>query len=679
MTSCCKTECNLACLYSGSQNIDPLLFKKYAYQGMEIYALLKSFNLTLPLLSSISQKYCNNGTPVLCPTECVDDCNNVEVVEPLPIPSKLVIDANQMLAIGYSHIKLGFPLVFSIFPGVEIVIRNGGKIVIFNDNSLINYGNLYFDNSTLILESDDTARLINNGCITLKSSFFIFNGIIFNNGRRNAICYSKIVIGRNKASNLETETSASTCQQQEILDDISLGAQRALTTLDFLEAYSRIINAGAFEVNSYSTFELEGSFINGKNEVACCFFDQLCNILPNDISYDPSTVCPSQAVFQLSGNSKFTFIFGNNVETEFLNDTKSNICFDADTQSMIRRVNISVSKNNVVNKGAFTLNGETTFKGVNLENFSLVQSTYRIDSCSESGYLFYYGRVLFTSGGYVVKICNICKEASIKIAPTCYFCMDGCNFINYGRLIVGQQINISEDITITLVNGDNCVEVSANQVFAARELSLNATFIYGYLTLNSNQNSVIFKNFSDLIIAPKSIAMIGKNSTENTSGKPQVSMLNQGTIFNFGLLQVNRFTEIINRPCPFQLNNEEFSIYNGGYSSFNTNSVIVIRKPNNGNISGGFVKSASASIYNGGKIRNTSTGLIISWVGYQKTIDENDESAVQCSLVYGLQSTVSGSGKIKIIPYPNINSWDRDCLQQYLQQQGSNNTIEYAF
>jgi hypothetical protein len=346
---------------------------------------------------------------------------------------------------------------------------------------------------------------------------------------------------------------------------------------------------------------------------------------------------------------------------------------------MIRRINISSSKNNVVNKGTFTLNGETTFKGVNLENFKIVQSTYRVDSCSESGYLFYYGKILFTSGGYIVKICNICKEASIRIAPTCYFCVDGCNFINYGRIIVGQQINVLEDISTSLINSDNGVEFSAKQVFAAKELSLNATFIYGYLTLNSDQNSIIFKNFSDLIIAPKSIAMIGKNSTRNSSGKPQVTMLNQGIIFNFGLLQVNRYTEIINRPCPFQLNNEEFSIYNGGFSSFNTNSVIVIRKPNNSNISGGFVKSATASIYNGGKIRNTSNGLIISWVGYQKTIDKDDESTVQCSLVYGLQSTVSGSGKMKIIPYPNINSWDRDCLQQYLQQQSTNNTIEYAF
>ena len=688
MTSCCKNECNLACFYTGSQQIDPLLIKKYTFQGMEIYALLKSLNLTLPLLSGICQKYCgNNPCPPCGPCDpcppCEQDCNTVEV-EQVPIASKLVIDANQMLAIGYSHIKLGFPLIFSIFPGVEVVVRNGGKIVIFNDNSLINYGNIYFDNSTLILESDDTARLINNGCITLKSSFMIGKGIIFNNGRFNAICYSKVVIGRNKASNLEggNNTSSNSVGQTSELDDVSMGAQKALTTLDFLEAYSRIINAGSFEVNSYSTFELEGSFINGKNEVACCFFDQLCNLLPSDISYDPSTVCPSQAVFKLSGNSKLTFIFGNNVETEFLNDTRSNICFDGDTQSMIRRINISASKNTIVNKGNFTLNGETTFKGVNLENFYIFQSTYRVDSCMESGYLFYYGRILFTAAGFITKICNICKEACIRIAPTCYFCIDGYNLINYGKIIVGQRINASINVdatSFTAITGDNCIEISASDVFAAANLSLNATFIYGYLTLNTNQNSIIFKNFSDIIIAPKSIYMVGKNSSQNSSGRPQVSMLNQGTIFNFGLLQINRNTEIINRPCPFNINNEEFSIYNGGYSPFNTNSVIVIRKPNNGNSSGGFIKSVSASLYNGGKIRNTANGLIISWVGYQKTADENDESTVQCSLIYGLQSTVSGSGKLRITPYPNINTWDRDCLQQYLQQQGANNTIEYAF
>ena len=672
MTSCCKNECNLACFYNGCQNIDPLLIKKYCYQGMEIYALIKSLNLTLPFLSSICQKF---SGPTGCETTCQPDCA-VEV-EQAPVPSKLVIDCNQMLAIGYSHIKLGFPLVFSVFPGVEIVVRNGGKIVIFNDNSLINYGNIYFDNSCIILESDDTARLINNGCITLKSSFMVGKGIIFNNGRFNAICYSKIVIGKNKASNLESDES--TTIDTSDTTSSTADTQKALTCLDFLEAYSRIINAGSFEVSSYSNLELEGSFINGKNEVACCFFDQLCNLLPSDVSYDPVAVCPNQAVFQLSGNSKFIFTFGTNSETEFLNDTRSNICFDCDTQSIIGLLSKSKSKNTVVNKGTMTLNGESTFKSVNLDNYYIIQNTYRVDSSMEGGCHFFYARTLFTSNGYTAKISNICKEASIRIAPTCYFYVDGYSFINYGKIIVGQKLNANINITLTsmtLVTAENCIEINAQEVFVANDLSLNATFIYGYLNENSNQNSIVFKNFHNMIIAPKSIVMIGKNSSLNSAKKPQVSMINQGIIFNFGLLQVNRNTEIINRPCPFNINNEEFSIYNGGYSPFNTNSVIVIRKPKEDNGSGGYIKSVSASMYNGGKIRNTATGLINSWVGYTKI--ENDKT-VQCKLIYGLQSTVSGTGKIRVIPYPNLNMWDKDCLQQYLQQQGNNNGPEYAF
>ncbi len=668
MTSNCKNECNLACFYTGCQNIDPLLIKKYSYQGLEIYALIKSLNLTLPLLSGICQKFCsNNGNQGDLATD----------MEQIPVPSKLVIDCNQMLAIGYSHIKLGFPLVLSVFPGVEIIIRNGGKIVVFNDNSLINYGDLYFDNSCLILESDDTARLVNNGCITLKSSFMVGKGIVFNNGRLNAICYSKIVIGRNKASNLETDKNIESDVSTQTDSVSQADTARALTCLDFLEAYSRIINAGTLEVNSYSNLELEGTFINGKNEVACCFFDQLCNLLPNDANYDPSSICPTQATFQVSGNSKFTFIFGNNAETEFLNDIKSNICFETDTQALIRTEQGSTSKDTVINKGTFTLNGEATFKNVNFENYSVLQNTYRVDGTTQSGYVFYYARTLFTANTSNVKLCNISKESSIKIAPTCYFCLDGYNVINYGKIIVGHKITntTTNNTSLTSGNIENNIEQSAQDVFVANDLSLNATFIFGFLTLNTNHTTNMLKNFYNMTIAPKSVAMIGKNSTLNKINKPQINMLNQGTIFNFGLLQVNRNTEIVNRPCPFNINNEEFSIYNGGYSLFNTNSVIVIRKPYNGTNTGGYIKSISALLYNGGKIRNSANGLIISWVSYNKVEQDN---ITQCNLIYGLQSTVSGSGKIRILPYPSIDNWDRDCLQQYLQQQG-NNANDYAF
>ena len=50
-----------------------------------------------------------------------------------------------------------------------------------------------------ILEStNNTSRIVNNGMITLKSSFFIGKGLVFNNGKINAICYSKISLGKKR-------------------------------------------------------------------------------------------------------------------------------------------------------------------------------------------------------------------------------------------------------------------------------------------------------------------------------------------------------------------------------------------------------------------------------------------------------------------------------------------------
>lgn len=656
MITCNTNECNIRTFYEGSQSIDPLLIKQYQFNGMEIFALIKSLNLTQPLLTS----FCKNSD-VKCNdiNNCTDNCGPEQV-----LPNKLIIDANQMLAIGYSHLNIGFPLVLSVFPDVEIVVRNGGKIVIFNDNSFINYGNLFVDNSCVILESPGVhrARFINNGCITFKQSFLLGQGIILNNGTLNIICYSKVRIGKCKSSENNVE-EINTSSKQTNQD----GLQKALSCLDFVESMSRIINAGTLSVNSYSTLELEGSLINGKSEITNCFFDQLCVLLPNETSI---ISCPSNASFQVSGNSKFSFTFSDNSDSEFINDINSCFCFKSNTSSTIMILPDSRSKNTIVNKGNFILNGECTFKSCNLDNYSTIESTFSVDS--DAGNVFNYSKILFTTDIDPPKICNISKQSSIRIAPTTTLFIDGYNVINYGTFLIGQNLNSS-------ISNRECrtpLEACARKCFSAEDLSLSASFFYGFINVNTNNSDIVFKNFNQICIGPKSIFMLGKNSLLNNLGKPQTNMLNQGQIFNFGLLQVNRASEIINRPCPFNVSNEEFSIYNAGFSGFNSNSVILIRKPDNGNSTGGFIKSVSAYGYNGGKINNNSLGIIITWVGYQQT--ENN-GVVDCQLIYGLQSGISGSGKIRFIAYPNIASWDQACLQQYLQAQANNTGIEYAF
>ena len=674
----CTGECNLACFYNGVQSIDQGLLRKYNFQGMEIYALLKSLNITQPFLSSV----CSQATTGVTPSE----------YQP-PLPVKLIIDSNQMLAIGYSHIQLGFPIILSIFPGVEVVVRNGGKIVIFNDNSLVNYGEIFLDNAALILESENTSRLINNGCITLKTSFLVGKGVIFNSGRINISCYSKVSIGKEKG--ITSETVEETDSDMDLLSFANLTKQspvssKTVSTLDFAENYSRVINSGYFIMSSYSTFELEGSLLNGKGEVANCFMEQLNGYLPQDLHYDPGAFSTQNALIQLSSNSRFTFTFGNNLENEFMNDVGSFITFEMDTQVVIQRLESSSSKNTIVNRGTLTLNGEATFKSVNLDNFYLVQNTYEVDSTSPGGFRFFYAKTLFTSQLDPAKISNISKESCICVAPTCTFYVDGYNIVNYGSIIVGKRLHSVESplivpvstilpgagvTTLASLAGAETLECS-EQLFPAMDLSRNATFVYGYITINPNLVPVTLKNFSRISIAPKSIVMIGKNSSLTNSGRPQATMLNQGTIFNHGLLQVNRNSEIVNRPCPFNINNEEYSIINGGVPSFNSNAVILIRKPDNGLDTGGYIKTVSALLYNGGKVKNNSTGIIISWVGYEREVIDD---CTTCILVYGLQATVTGSGKTRIIPYPNISTWNQECLQEYLQQQAQGGSTDYGF
>ena len=210
-----NNEINIADLFENISSIDQLLHRKYNYQGMEIFTIQKSLNLTLPLINSIFNQ--NNGINQQIPN------------------AKIVIDSNQMLAIGYTHLMVGFPIILTIYPNVEIIIRNGGKLVLFNDNSLINYGNIIVDNSIVILENNEnvTPRLINNGCISMRGSFLLGKGTIFNNGRFSANCNSKISLGKNKiqsSTNNDTESNMEMCNDT----DENTGVQKVLNTLDFL-------------------------------------------------------------------------------------------------------------------------------------------------------------------------------------------------------------------------------------------------------------------------------------------------------------------------------------------------------------------------------------------------------------------------------------------------------------
>lgn len=687
MSNTCANECNISCFYAGIQAVDSQAIKRYTFQGMEIFALIKSVNLSQPFLSSVCAQCGTNAAPG-------------------PI-SKITVDANQMLAIGYSHLESGFPIVLTLFPGVELIVRNGGKLAIFNDNSLVNYGCILLDNAALIMESDDHhARFINNGSVALKSSFLVGRGLVFNNGRINITCYSKFSLGKAKNERLESD------EHSDFNGEAQVTNKKQLTTLDFSESYSRFINGGVLNIASYSTFDIEGSFINGKKGVACCFLDQLCCVTPQGTKPAPSESDgkeeePLDVRVDVSGNSRFIFTFGQNTETEFINEVSCNLKFNRETTVLFQTLPNSNSKNTLSNQGIITVDGESTFKSVNVDNFGVFQSTYTkqvIDPKTGertqlSGYN--YAKCLFTCPpNQICRFSNTGTESFLVVAPTCTLFFDGYSVLNYGNINLGGSLSLSpqdpnansqtaqvEDVATTLNDAQTdpgtLIQAACGDPKDAPGLTVSATLVFGYVRLNQNANRVTFKNFNNLTICVRSILMIGKNSLLDNANKPQVSMLNQGTIFNLGLLQVNRNSEIINRPCPFTMSNlggnDEYSIVNGNLgqnSQSGSNAIILVRKPTNGNDTGGFIKSVSALLYNGGKIQNTAVGIIISWVGYEK---EEEENFTRCNLVFGVQSRIVGTGKVRVLPYPNWSLWDQDCVNEYLLSQNTTNDLEFAF
>ena len=55
----------------------------------------------------------------------------------------------------------------------------------------------------------------------------------------------------------------------------------------------------------------------------------------------------------------------------------------------------------------------------------------------------------------------------------------------------------------------------------------------------------------------------------------------------------------------------------GSEPNFQSNAVILIRKPLKTVADGGFIKSISALLYTGGKIQNNGNAVIIFWVSYE--------------------------------------------------------------
>ena len=282
---------------------------------------------------------------------------------------------------------------------------------------------------------------------------------------------------------------------------------------------------------------------------------------------------------------------------------------DNNTITVFKKLTKSQSKNTVINKGNMIFNGDISFKNVNLENYSMIQSTYKLnnDATNESKYIFNYSKWCFsnTDQNMLCKITNVSKESSLRLAPTTNLSLNGYNVINYGNLVIGQKINQTDKTTI---NKNNIEEIC----FDAKDLSSNATLLFGFSSPNPTSSKIQFKNFSNIIISPKSTLVVGNNSTLNVSGKQQVLLINQGILYNYGMLQVNKNALIKNIPCPFSIINEEYSIINGGITSFGTNSLILIKKPIDSDPNtGGFIKSVSALLNSGGKIENNSNGVLV--------------------------------------------------------------------
>lgn len=664
MAQCqCSNECSLSTFYNGFNAKEPGVIKKYSYHGLEIYAILKSMALTNPIIAFS----CQTGSWDASQSGLQDPPPEDDLADDITYePRCLVIEPNQMLAIGYSNLPTTINIVLSVFPNVNVRVQNGGKLVIFNNNSLVNYGNWHFDNAALIMESPHTASIVNSGLISLKNTCLVGKGTIYNNGTLNAGCYSKIILGKEKI------------EEGENSKEVSSQPKQVASTYCFDELTSKVINSGIFSLNSYSVFDLVGTFINGKTDVNCCYIQ--CPDSNQELEFPPA------AVTSIRGNSKFKYRFGNIPEAQFLNEENAILQFYRDTYSIFRQSDHSNATNLVINRGTMTLNGESSFNDVNLENYHVFgnsccrPATANGNSGTDTELSYNYAKILFTSVKTPPFINNAGRSSVIRIAPTCNLVIDGYCVDNYGKFIVGYyQTDESEDPNCNKAEEGDCSTTAGCEGYCCpgpTELStvaINARFLYGYLRPSSSREKICFRNFYLIRICGKSVFDFGINASPIENNK-QVTLINQGQIANLGFIQVNQNSEIINTPSPFTIQREECSIQNGSATPTSETefaSVIYLKRPVNDDLdTGGMIRINSAPLFSGSKVCNNRLGLIVDWVAY--------DSEDNYKLVFGLDPTDirNRGGKVRWQPYPNWEEWEMEAIKLYLIQQNSDLTFD---
>lgn len=667
--------CNIAMFYDGMKNIDPHLIKKQTYQQGEIYVFMKSVLLTKELVNCAISK--------LCHTECPSgDC------------SKLIVDSNQILTLGYKNIK-SHSINISIAEDLTLSFINGSTGIIFNDNVLVNNGIFSVYHSNFCLESNNEAKFVNNGKVYFNNSQMFGTGMIINNSLFTISCYSKFYLGRLKDS---VEKKITLSDSNNEIDESYI--------YDFGQNSTKFINAGCLIISGYSLFDLLGYFINSISDITECF---------TEISDCTSVVeykKPKKNISKIfiRSNSRFLFTVGRNYSDSFINDSKGLIISENNTYIRFKTIDNcdseNLNKNLFTNKGNIIFNGETYFISICIENYKIIKNTVNticnyVKNGLEFTKSFNYAKIVCVNNreNFIPTFKNIGNKSLLEISPTSTLHIFGYQFVNQGFIGIGiskNSISINDDteddntiIDLELDEEEGIILDNENNIQLLkdiRDIKINGEFIFGFIETTSNIN-VMFKNWGNIYIFQKSRFILGFNSSCVINGKRQVILFNYGLIRNWGYLKVCRFSEIINLPSfPFNPDCKLYGIINGNKictiinpdkeniicEECRYNAIIIVMRPipniQNNPFTGGFIKSENKIFSNCSVIRNLNSGVIISWYGYQEDLVTGD-----CIIIYGIKDDnlkKANNGKLIPLPYPNsLENWPQKCLSKFIEQQ----------
>ena len=643
--------CNIAVLYDRCCSKLPI--KKQVYQGIEIFVITGSFTLTRQLIANC----CDDVGEGCCPDTTLEICSN------------------QALCIGYSNYVTVHSIVFE--NKAPIIVRGGGRFIVFHQHVFVNAPNGFLDvqNGCVLLDSPNCCKFVNYGNVEFKSSYLVGQGTVSNIGRMCISSYSKVFIGKEKPVDISNLSEDPTDTLSTILSGTNTNANQSnsnavantnsmATSYGILQEYSsRFVNTGVVIISAYSIFEITGTFIQGGDDVTFCYAGNISSgcCEPCDESEFVNTECDG-CLFHITGSSKYRYTFGSMADDTFINEKGSSFVSDGDTDVQFLPTPITSSnktvktppKNIIINRGKFTFNGQTVFQNVNVENYSVIQSTYD-DITNE----FYYGKILFNNTTSVPKsFKNIGIPSILRVAPTFILCMSGFNFLNEGCLIIGSGTktmtafdgsvitnfcnnsvtagpNALYDMSGNLLSFDtaeqftcSCGPSGSNSgtcqecavLTNSNNVVTNAKFYFGYLQSNSNQPQVSFSNKNTIYNCQKSVFIFGKNAAQlDDNGTPQVIMKNNGGIVNNGYMQVSKNSLILCTPPLFNNFPTTFTTIENGVqpqnscNTLSSRAILCVKVPNNRNcVSGGRIEIVSNS--SNLVLVNNQNGILADWL-----------------------------------------------------------------